>query len=61
MKINEDTELRKNNARGRRRMRREQYFIGQVLKNNNRENCAIFHAEAKRQGACNRLLNLKIR
>lgn len=48
MKINEDTELRKNNARGRRRMRREQYFIGQVLKNNNIEKIAQFFMQRQK-------------
>lgn len=48
MKTNEDTELRKNNTRGRRRMRKEQYFIGQGLKNNNKEKIVQFFMQRQK-------------
>lgn len=46
--------MKKNNTRGRKGIKREIYFIGQVFKKPKRKeaNCVIFHAETKWQGAC---------
>lgn len=51
MEVNEDTE---NNTRGRKGIKREMYFTGQVFKKSKRKkaNCVIFHAETKWQGTC---------